>query len=477
VEQATLRPPARALARLSRERASALRRVDAGFLVLAALLFLTEAFGKSFSLVGIGAISLYVTEVALLVSLVVSLRRHGLRAGSRVVADRVPAGLLLAFWLAALIAVVRGLEDFGVGMTLNDIGLAEYSILLPIIVLAADSRDRVEALNRLLAYGGMATVLVFGVSDVVDRVSDGALVLVPFVGEAAGMYMSFYVVWVAARLLRRLPLARAHLLVAPVAIVLIGMTDKRTSWIALGAGLLAVAALAPTWRRRAVGIGVSAAVLAFSILGASGVETVVGPSTEAAPASAIYSQPGEAPATKVTKQLAGIAGNAGTEESNNVRWRYAYWRELLRRSVHSPIFGVGFGKPSDFTWGGNRYDFRQGAPTDSFNVTGPHNGFIDILYRMGALALAALLGLVAVAAWRLRSPRLDHGCSDRDRVRQITLVGMFLAASVVVFLNDALRGPYLGIFFWVILGLLLVEGRLGRDTPDDDPGAHDIGRK
>src|SRR5205807_1612836 len=67
----------------------------------------------------------------------------------------------------------------------------------------------------------------------------------------------------------------------------------------------------------------------------------------------------------------------------NTRWRLAYWKELLRRTAHEPAFGVGFGKPAAFTWHGVLYDARVPRGGDEFNVTDPHNSFVDILYRTG----------------------------------------------------------------------------------------------
>jgi O-antigen ligase len=354
-------------------------------------------------------------------------------------------------------------------MTLDDIGLIEYSILLVIVALVADSASRSELLTRALALGGIATLLVYGASEVAAR-TWGDTSTVPVVRIAVGMYMSFYVVWVAARLLHRLPVAPVHLVLAALALVLTGTTQVRSAWVALGLALLAVAVLAPVRARRFLGSAGAVAAVAVVVAGAYGADlapTLNDPGLDDPQDDALARE------NPAQRELAGISGSGSTVEAANVRWRLAFWEDQIRGSRDAPLFGAGFGEPAAFKWYGRKSDFRRGFeayPDNISDVSGPHNGFIDVAYRMGVPALAALIGLIGVALWRLRSLLATGGDRDSERARRVALVGMFASAVVVVGFSDALRGPYLGIFFWTILGLLLVEGRLavGPDTRPAD---------
>jgi O-antigen ligase len=415
--------------------------------VLVGLLFLTQALSARFSQLGFDSVSIHVTEVAMLAALGFALWRHGLRGAFDTVADRVPLPLLVVLWLAGAIAVLRGLSAFGLDRTIDDIGLVDYTLVLVLVALVVDSRPRLEAVTLALAGGGLATLLLFGIPDIGARTFSDTSTTIGFPPAAVGLSVSFYIVWVAARVVSDAPPSVPHLILAAAGLVVVGLAQARGAWIALAAGLLAVAVLSDTWRRRAVATAAALGLSAASVFGALAVETALGdrvvpPGAERADVRTVE---GEA--------------EAWTGDENS-RWRFAFWGELLERSTDRPVLGAGFAEPSRFVWEGELYDARTGEP--GFDVTGPHNGFVDIVYRMGVPALAAVVGLMAVALWRLRTSLDGRQRGDPDRLRQVTLLGMFAAAVAIVSFNDALRVPYLAIFFWALLGLLLVEGRIGR---------------
>jgi hypothetical protein len=139
----------------------------------------------------------------------------------------------------------------------------------------------------------------------------------------------------------------------------------------------------------------------------------------------------------------------------NARWRLAFWRYLLRQSIHDPVFGVGFGKPADFTWHGVTYDPRSQAPgAPASDVTGAHNSFVAMLYRAGAPALLATLALMVVAVARLVP--LIRRTSGEDRALAIWPLAALAIATGQASFNVVLEGPYMGIFFWAALGLALL---------------------
>lgn len=165
-----------------------------------------------------------------------------------------------------------------------------------------------------------------------------------------------------------------------------------------------------------------------------------------------------------SRQPAIVSAVAGTFDPNvaapktenlNMRWRLAIWGFQLRKWADEPLLGVGFGRPTDFRWGvtGGVYDARTGSgPQD---VTGPHNSFVNLLFRTGLLGVLPLLALVVLAAARLRRwlavPR-----PSEDRAIVVALGAVFVFVTVTACFSVALEGPYMGMFFWAALALLFV---------------------
>ncbi len=85
----------------------------------------------------------------------------------------------------------------------------------------------------------------------------------------------------------------------------------------------------------------------------------------------------------------------------------------------------------------------------------PHNSFVNFLYRLGIPAFLALLFVLFVAVrnvWRA----LREGLEGTERVALTTLAGMLAAGTMASSFNEGLTGPFLGLFFWVPLGMLLI---------------------
>ena len=128
------------------------------------------------------------------------------------------------------------------------------------------------------------------------------------------------------------------------------------------------------------------------------------------------------------------------------------------------MLGVGFGEPARFVRDGLKYDFRDGDPYASLDVAGPHNGFVSFVYRMGIPALLALLWVIGVG-WRTVRDALREGQATGDRVALVTLVAMFAAGLMACSFNEGLTGPFLGMFFWVPLAMILIwPGTRGREA-------------
>jgi O-antigen ligase/polysaccharide polymerase Wzy-like membrane protein len=162
-----------------------------------------------------------------------------------------------------------------------------------------------------------------------------------------------------------------------------------------------------------------------------------------------------------------------TGENANARWRLAYWKFVISETAHSPIFGVGFGHAANFRWEGILYDARVGDPTDPNDITPPHNSFLNVLYRTGFLGFALLLAL-AVITMRRAWQWLARSSTRIERHRIVGLVSLFVFVSVTASFNVALESPYMGMFFWTIMALLLIvtrdQTRVARDRPTSSDG-------
>jgi hypothetical protein len=145
----------------------------------------------------------------------------------------------------------------------------------------------------------------------------------------------------------------------------------------------------------------------------------------------------------------------GTGFNGNQRWRLAFWKYQLTETAKQPVFGVGFGRPSAFRWEDTVYDARTGDPNDPNDVTGPHNSFVDLVYRTGVFGLLAFGALVGIAIVRV-GRRMRSGVGAEERATLVGLLALFAFAVVVASFNVALEGPYMSVFFWTILALLLI---------------------
>ncbi len=456
--------------------------VQAALLVLCGLLFLTACFGRAFSKVGWEAHSVYVTEAALAAVLVLAFA--GLGPGRFVarIRDRVPVIPLGIFWLAGAVAAARGWRDFGLTQTLHDIGLVEYSVLILAIAVAASTVRDAHTIIKALAAGGIVAIAFFLLATAFG--SD----LPPWkwatIGTAGtAVYISLFVCWFAARVLHRERVPVWEWAVAWLGIALIALTYSRAAWIAAFAALAVLVALAPRTRRlTALAIGgallvtAGGAAIGAEKLKISGDAADLRAQAEALEAQSLQEQKApesNAPAkpkgdVEIPQAVRETFSN-NLSEGSNAKWRLAIWKYDVKEAAKAPVFGVGYGKPTDFHWGGHVYDGRTGNG-QSEDVSGPHNSFVNILFRMGVVGIGALIALLVVAGRRAWPWIRQTGVPSRERTTLVALIAMLVFASVVAALNVALEGPFIGIFFWAVLGLLLILPKLyGTPTPAPQP--------
>jgi O-antigen ligase len=200
-------------------------------------------------------------------------------------------------------------------------------------------------------------------------------------------------------------------------------------------GFAVVIALTPSSRRLASTGFVAAMILLGTVFSVPIRETTVG---------------GGAP--RVVSEVQQSFGDAPANA--NARWRIAYWKFVLEESIRTPAVGIGFGKPAHFRWSGIIYDARTGDPVYPFDVTPPHNSFLNLLYRTGVPGLLALAALMFVAARRLLP--VTRRAQDQDKALAVFLLVALATITAIACFAVVLEGPYMGIFFWGVLGLALL---------------------
>ncbi|MBA2521883.1 MAG: hypothetical protein H0V25_00990, partial [Solirubrobacterales bacterium] len=137
--------------------------------LIAGLLLLTATLSRTFS-TGIQIGPFYVTELVMALAGTVAILRLGADRSWRML-RRLPLPALAIFWAVGLIATLRGLREFGFSLVSEDIGLFDYSLLLPLLALVVLDRRRQETLFAVLIACGFAGMAAFTVVYTVDQIS------------------------------------------------------------------------------------------------------------------------------------------------------------------------------------------------------------------------------------------------------------------------------------------------------------------
>ena len=136
-----------------------------------------------------------------------------------------------------------------------------------------------------------------------------------------------------------------------------------------------------------------------------------------------------------------------------IGWRQHLWKQVIAGWRQNPWFGRGFGPRmymTDVTGG------RAVGPDGKW-ISGPHNSYLTILFRMGLVGLFGFCFFCVPVVMRSFSRMLNQ-------VRGGNFLGAlnfatFLSIAFFTFFNVSLENPQSGIWFWVFLGILVAEQR------------------
>ncbi len=119
-------------------------------------------------------------------------------------------------------------------------------------------------------------------------------------------------------------------------------------------------------------------------------------------------------------------------------WRGVVWKEAARKYLESPILGIGFG---------NKIYVEIEKYKDFIEVRNIHNSPLVILVQMGIAATFAFLAFV------YKNLKALYQKANKDWIDAV-LLGMLIFYLTAFLFQPYLETNLLGIFFWIILGLI-----------------------
>lgn len=123
-------------------------------------------------------------------------------------------------------------------------------------------------------------------------------------------------------------------------------------------------------------------------------------------------------------------------------WRGYLWEQTIDAWKTRPWFGFGFGTPVV-----RSVLYGDVITAEGRRISGPHNSYLSLLFRLGVVGLMPLLLLLVAALTRIKGL---YG--DSVLAFQFSLTG---AAAWYALFNVGLENPFNGNWFWIGLGGIL----------------------
>ncbi len=384
---------------------------------------LTAALGQVYGKLGIPVgedTTIYVTEIALGLALL-----FGAGALRGRPWDRLDRLLVLLLGLAAVWLVAGGSNPAGL-KAFSFFIYAGFFFLVRALVVTEDDR---RVLTGVVAGGA----LVGAALGLWNMWTEGApiyetnelTVQVGFLATPSetmrwlsgefGLYGMCAMLIVVADMVLTRRVRRFHVAVVVAALIEMTLVQHRSVVVALPFALFTMMALLPRWRdaipalRKVLIVALAGLIVMIVTLGEAYLEGF----------------------------LVRMAETGDTSELN-AAWRLLAWAEVVQGILESPL-GHGFAQ-WDFAF--NAYD----------PLSGSHNSFLDLTYRVG---VPGLVLLVLALAWAYRQAKLASQLATPGPALSLVASGACVMACVIyACFNVVLETPYLAVFFWLFLGLV-----------------------
>lgn len=139
----------------------------------------------------------------------------------------------------------------------------------------------------------------------------------------------------------------------------------------------------------------------------------------------------------------------------NIQWRLYVWGDMLEEYLKKPILGYGFGhkffskKINELHWGGDIDDSYHVWDGKNKNIgLDPHNSHLHILYMMGIIGFILFeLFFLSIFIYFLRG-------SNQSLLTNAVLSGILFILVLANF-EVVLESPYMVIYLWLFVGLIL----------------------
>lgn len=395
-------------------------------LLLVWFVFNTAAYAKDFAYIKVPGLPIYVTDVVLLI-LLIAMRKE-------IWADRKLVAFMLPF--VAWGAITAGRSLFA-GNDTKLIFRDSAIIVYPLFAVAACAIIR--------TWKAIRCVMLFAVLGAVASTVAG---LGWFIAHPEQRRLIFEGIFVLVALIGVLS-ARSNGLIeksgawALICILSLGvfLTNARTLYV--DAAALPVIGLVVRGKLRSGSIG--------PILKRA---TIVAALCSVALVAVASTDSGGRFVDRTVTEL--VSGVFNSDQDDNAIFRFAAWGEALNRFSEHPVVGEGFGIPFTF-------EYSDSDPR-------PHNTYLTVLYKMGAVGAAAFGYLLVVFfTSAIRTFRIFRiFLQSPEPLRFYLYIIILVQAAFCMFggLNLLLESPFTASFFWINLGIgcraiaLLRESRL-----------------
>ncbi|MBK8019901.1 MAG: O-antigen ligase family protein [Chloroflexi bacterium] len=133
------------------------------------------------------------------------------------------------------------------------------------------------------------------------------------------------------------------------------------------------------------------------------------------------------------------------------QWRLRWWDAIIQYTFHGSYFWMGKG------YGVNLADSDGFQVQEDGSLRSPHNGHLTILARSGVPGLVLWAGFLGLLALRLLRLAMRRSKSDPWNARYALWILAYLVAfGIMAGLDVFLEGPMGGIWFWSLIGFVLV---------------------
>ena len=402
------------------------------------------AFNKGFAYLHIGGrVPVYVTELVLAVFLL----RSFLLFPTRKTIKEMKTVLDIPFafyYLIGVILLVRDLPTYGIA-AIRDFVIVYYSLFFYVMTENIRSFEDVRRIVKVVFIGG-AISTVFLCARMLPWFTylfmpplDKAI-LVGFT-TLISLSLLFFIA-LRGYLVRKKFLSFVLLVTSCIQILAIMIARIRSTWVALVVSYVFLFAISKGPRRHILLVSVPVFVLILMLTWGYGYFM------EPTLFSSLYIE---------GRSVFDL--NMQTVSAATSLWRIATGKIGVQQFLRNP-FGSGFGRPADMA-------FVNIAGGGKDPEVGYHNAPLAILVRMGFLGLLAFLCINAIFYYcTIKFCITTNEPLYRDYM--IGIVAGHLSLVVVSLLFQFIQNPYMGIFYWIFMGLGIALINVSADLRPED---------